>query len=366
MKSIFICTHCGEKHPRSECFRVGEDELCLSCAGMLTILCDECQTRIYREDNQGGANNVVCPACFERYFTRCDSCGAIIRNESAYHPDWDGQTLCEECYNDLEGSEPIHEYNYTPELVFHGKGLRHFGVELEIDGGGQCGVNAGKLLAAANAVAENLYIKSGCSLDDGLELVTHPMTLDYHLQEMPWAAVLETARSLGYLSHRADTCGLHVHISRLSFGCTYDQQEAAIARFLFFVEKFWPELLRFSRRTQGQLDRWAARYGAKLTPREQIDHAKSSYAGRYTAVNLTNSETIEIRIFRGTLKLNTLIATLQMVNHLCEVAVSLYDEALQEMSWYDFLNLVQEPELIGYLKERRLYVNEPVLTEEDD
>lgn len=100
----------------------------------------------------------------------------------------------------------------------------------------------------------------------------------------------------------------------------------------------------------------------KLCPREQLNHAKDSCAGRYTAVNLTNADTIELRLFRGTLKLNTLIATLQMVNHLCEVAISLSDAELQDMSWFDFLDRIEEPELIQYLKERRLYVNEPVNT----
>ena len=65
-------------------------------------------------------------------------------------------------------------------------------------------------------------------------------------------------------------------------------------------------------------------------------------------------------MFRGTLKLNTLKATLQMVNHLVEVAVSLSDTAVQEMSWFDFLDNITEPELIQYLEERRLYVNESV------
>ena len=162
------------------------------------------------------------------------------------------------------------------------------------------------------------------------------------------------------------TCGLHVHISRLAFGCTYEQQEAAIARLLYFVEKFWAELLRFSRRTQSQMNRWAARYGIRLTPSEQMSHAKNSCAGRYTAVNLTNSDTVEIRIFRGTLKLNTLKATLQMVNHLVEVAVSLSDYQVQDMSWFDFLDEIKEPELIQYLKERRLYVNEPVTASEEE
>ncbi|MCQ5128041.1 zinc-binding protein [Butyricicoccus faecihominis] len=366
MENTFICDRCGQRYAASERFRVGADELCKSCAEAMTLLCDECRTRIYRDDDQGDARHVLCQVCYDRYFTRCDHCGRVIRNECVRYRDWNEDALCEECYDELENSGVIHEYDYVPDLVFHGKGLRHFGVELEIDGGGRSNSKAEELLKVANGEAENLYIKSDGSLDDGLDLVTHPMTLDYHLSEMPWPEILDRARSLGYLSHRATTCGLHIHISRLAFGCTYDQQEQAIARLLYFVEKFWPELLRFSRRTQGQLNRWAARYGMKLCPQEQIVHAKNSDAGRYTAVNLTNSETIEIRIFRGTLKLNTLLATLQLVNHLCDVAVLLSDESLQDMSWYDFLNRVKEPELIAYLKERCLYVNEPVHTEEDD
>ena len=214
----------------------------------------------------------------------------------------------------------------------------------------------------ANRDATNLYVKSDGSLDDGMELVTHPMSLEYHLHEMPWAAVLDEAKRLDYRSHSTNTCGLHVHISRMAFGCTYETQEECIARLVFFVEKFWPELLRFSRRTQGQLNRWAARYGMKLNPKDQMYHAKNSCAGRYTAVNLTNADTVEIRLFRGTLKLNTLIATLQLVDHLCEVAVCMSDQELQDMSWFDFLDQVTEPELIQYLKERLLYVNEPVNT----
>ena len=344
-------------------FRVGSDWLCESCADELTVVCDACGERIYSEDAVEDSTYTLCESCFDEDYVRCADCDRILRRDRAYWDD-DDNAYCASCWD--EHCDIIHEYSYTPDLVFHGKGLRHFGVELEIDGGGTDRYNAEKLLNIANADAENLYIKTDGSLDDGLELVTHPMTLEYHLNEMPWATVLRKAQEMDYLSHAARTCGLYVHISRLAFGCTYEQQEASIARLLYFVEKFWAELLRFSRRTQSQMNRWAARYGMKLTPTDQMCHAKNSCAGRYTAVNLTNSDTVEIRMFRGTLKLNTLKATLQMVNHLCEVAVSLSDSEVQDMSWFDFLDTVHEPELIQYLKERRLYVNEPVTVNNEE
>ena len=80
--------------------------------------------------------------------------------------------------------------------------------------------------------------------------------------------------------------------------------------------------MKFSRRTQRQLERWAARYGFKEQPMEILDHAKKGYhGGRYTCVNLQNRDTIEFHMFRGTLKYNTLIATLQLVDRICNVAL---------------------------------------------
>ena len=242
-------------------------------------------------------------------------------------------------------------------------GPRYFGVELEIDGAGEYDSNADKILAIGNRDEPRVYCKHDGSLDEGFEIVSHPATLDSHMHSFPWEQMMNAAVSMGYRSHQATTCGLHVHISRDAFGRTEQAQEAAIARLLFFVEKHWNELLKFSRRTNRQLERWAARYGYRDTPKEMMDHAKSYHYGRYTCVNLTNTDTVEIRIFRGTLKYNTFIATLQLVNRLCDVAIYLTDSELHAMSWSDFTAGITEPELIQYLKERRLYLNEPVESE---
>lgn len=221
--------------------------------------------------------------------------------------------------------------------------------------------NACAIMRRANLGRELIYGKHDGSLNSGFEIVSHPMTLDFHQTAMPWPEVLEEAVELGYRSHQARTCGLHIHVNRTAFGDTEIQQELAIARVLYLVEKFWDELLKFSRRTQSQLDRWAARYGYKEHPMQILDKAKGRYInGRYFAVNLLNRNTIEFRLFRGTLKYNTLIATLQLVNKICEVAVNLSDEPLKALAWTTFVSGIQEPELVQYLKERRLYVNEPV------
>lgn len=100
---------------------------------------------------------------------------------------------------------------------------------------------------------------------------------------------------------------------------------------------------------------------------EILDYSKKGYhGGRYTCVNLQNSDTVEFRIFRGTLKTNTILATLELVERICDVAINLSDEELRNLTWTTFVSGITEdrsPELVRYLKERRLYVNEPVESE---
>lgn len=364
-RTTFVCGQCNTVHPIDEQVLIDGEGICEGCALDYTSVCAQCGTRIWDADSVCDSHVTLCESCFERSYTRCCECEQIIRSVEAYYDD-DNDPYCGHCWDGIRKNTTIHEYNYKPEPLFYGDGPRYLGIELEIDGGGKDNDSARSISDAANAEEEHLYIKSDGSLDCGMELVTHPMTLDYHMNHMPWDAVLDEARELGYLSHRTLTCGLHVHISRNAFGETEIEQECAIARLLYFVEKFWPELLRFSRRTESQINRWAARYGMKLSPRETFNSAKRSYAGRYMAVNLMNRHTVEIRIFRGTLKLNTLLATLQMVNAVCDVALFMSDEGLQALSWHDFLDRIHEPELIQYLKERDLYKNDPITTEEDD
>ena len=356
------CGICGEVFTMAELTEHDDTLLCPKCFRENTVICTRCGERIWSDDNAGDSETPLCQSCYDRCYTTCEDCGRVIHQDEAYYVDMDDyEPRCYHCHVRKQENGPIHNYYFKPDPIFYGTGNRFFGVELEIDDAGESNRNAAAILAVANEADEHLYIKHDGSLNDGLELVTHPMTLDYHLQEMPWRAVLDKSKALGYRSHQAGSCGLHLHINRTAFGDTEEEQEACIARILYFFEKNWNELLRFSRRTIGQLERWAARYGLREHPKEILDHAKKSFRGeRYTCVNLTNEYTIEFRIFRGTLKFNTFIATLQLIDRICDVALYLSDEELKAMSWSSFVAGCTQPELITYLKERRLYVNEPV------
>ena len=82
-------------------------------------------------------------------------------------------------------------------------------------------------------------------------------------------------------------------------------------------------------------------------------------------MNLCNYHTVEFRLFRGTLKHNTLIAALELVDQICELAIFRTDDEMQKMSWSEFVSKVTEPKLIRYLKERNIYINDEINAEED-
>ena len=357
-----ICSECGAALTEQAASVIDGDIYCPDCMERLTTTCDCCGRRILRCDAESDGCIMLCRRCYEYSYTRCEGCGCIISNDEANYTDGDDYPYCDECYRKIE-EEPIKSYGYKPEPIFYGSGNLFYGVELEIDKGGERGDYAEEILNTANAHNLHLYAKHDGSIDDGFELVSHPMTLEYHTNTMNWSNVMDMALSLDYRSHQTQTCGLHIHVNRKAFGNDYDTQEDSISRIVHFVEMHWNELLKFSRRTEANMNRWASRYGISTTAKDTYKNAKAKHCGRYVAINLENYSTIEFRIFRGTLRYKTFLATLQLVDEICNLAIKLSDRELEGMSWSDFVIQIDsknKPELIEYLKARRLYVNEPV------
>jgi len=359
------CSHCGAVISADEDYETIDGEIvCTECVEQHTTTCDRCGTIIWTSESYGDDYTTLCSHCYHNHYTRCSCCDALLHEDDAYH--LDGYDYCSDCYHDeVDKNRSIHDYGYKPEPIFYGDSQRYFGVELEIDGAGKDSENADELLVIANREQEHIYIKGDGSLDDGMELVTHPMTMEYHMNDMCWEDIMHKAISLGYRSHQTSTCGLHIHVNRDSLGENHEEQDEVISRILYFVEHHWNELLKFSRRSEYSMNRWAARYGYEHSPKAILDKAKKGNNGRYAAINLMNYTTIEFRLFRGTLKYNTLIAALQLVNHICDMAVYNSDDGIAKVSWSDFVSGVTEPELIQYLKERTLFVNDDVSASDD-
>lgn len=360
-ENIRVCDICGCELDKENGTWVDDQFLCQQCVDEHCVTCDHCGDNVFVNDTVQDDHTTLCQSCFDDYYRRCECCGRLIHDDDVnWHNDF---PYCDSCYDDF--NDEIEEYSYKPEPIFYGDGKPYLGVELEVDEGGKDDNNAETLKELANPRHEHIYIKSDGSIDDGFEIVSHPMTLEYHMKNMDWETLMKKAVSMGYRSHQTSTCGLHIHVNRNAFGDNQAEQEEVIGKILFFVEKHWSEVFRFSRRSNCNMNRWAARYGFEKTGKEILEKAKDSSHGRYSAVNLCNYSTIEFRLFRGTLKYNTFIATLQFVDTICNVAFSMSQHELEELSWSEFVSKIEYPELVLYLKERRLYVNDEVFAEED-
>ena len=363
MEEKCLCSHCGAEFTQEKLIEFDGEVYCTDCLDELTTVCDCCGERIRRED--GDSETTLCHHCYEYSYTRCEECGVLLSNEDAYYDDSD-YPYCHSCYEDLQ-HRAIKEYSYKPEPIFYGSGILFMGVELEIDEGGEDSDSADELLMLANRNSERIYCKHDGSISNGFEIVSHPMALEYHTNSMNWLDIFERAVSMNYRSHQTDTCGLHIHVNRSAFGSTADIQEDVISRVVYFVENHWNELLKFSRRTEANINRWASRYGISTTAKDTYKNAKEKHMGHYVAVNLDNYNTIEFRIFRGTLRYKTFIATLQLVHEICRFAIQLDDRKMEALSWSEFVSQIpkDKAELIDYLKSKRLYINEVTQESED-
>ncbi len=361
------CSECGAVISEISTFSFEGQVFCEECFAKRTTTCDNCGRRIWRDYAEGDSNYTLCSRCYDYSYTTCEDCGRLIHNDDALYEDGEDYPYCRDCFERLNHNA-IKNYSYKPEPIFYGSGNLFYGVELEIDKGGEEDCNAQKLLDIANKNDERIYCKHDGSIHNGFEIVSHPMSLDYHTNNMNWNTIFEKAVALGYCSHQTKTCGYHIHCSRRAFGKNYEEQEEAIGRVVFFVEKHWNELVKFSRRTLENLNHWAAKYATiSNTTGETYKKAKDKCLGRYVAVNLENEKTIEFRLFRGTLRYKTFLAALQLVDEICYCAINMTDSGIEEMSWLDFVQriLPNKPELIEYLKEKRLYVNETVTESEE-
>lgn len=260
----------------------------------------------------------------------------------------------------------IRDYHDNPPLEFYGIAMEddYYGIELEIESIHELDMeekddDARDILEWA---WEELHAQEDGSLDDGFEIVSQPCSFEYHMDNIDWTGLLQEASNVhDYRSHDAETCGLHIHISRKGFGSTEHEQDMNIAKLLYFFEKHWEKIKRFSRRTSCQLREWASRYLDEDDPIDDVCHldlldaAKKS--GRYFAVNLSNPHTVELRVFRGTLNVTTFYATLQFTKYLRNYIVDYSLEEVQNTTWQDFAEYLEShgnTELNTYLKQRKI------------
>jgi hypothetical protein len=267
----------------------------------------------------------------------------------------------------LSDSDVIQDYDFEPDIRFHGDtNDLHLGVELEIDLGGEDHRNAD--IVSSIIGHEHNYVMHDGSLDSGFEIATMPMTLDYmHSIGDNFKDAFAIARNLGYKSHDTNSCGLHIHFDRSFFGRNRNTQNTKAAYLTLIMERNWEKFIKFSRRNYTRVEQWANKKDlvkdiyADDTEEDLADkfHDKYGNGDKYVALNTNHSNTYELRIFRGTLKYETFMATAQFVDNLVRVAKDCPNLAkAQQITFADIISYKSYPELDAYVNERGILTRE--------
>ncbi len=369
-----LCEDCGTTCERCDGFTAIDEfepvltnsetvQWCASCVTYNTTECTKCTDRLDDRSNWPTVeDDWLCEPCAENNTFSCEYCGDLTYSQFDYHCDTCGDCYCEGCYEEYHShTGNLHFYSYKPSPVFHSTRNdqpgthRYMGVELEIDNGDDRDAVVEELLIHSDG-EDLFYLKEDGSLDDGVEIVTHPLTFDCHMTKFPWGDVLTVAKENGFKSHDAGTCGLHVHIDRRAFGKSLHKQEFNISKLIVLFWKHWDYIMKFSRRRESDLHWAEPNYTHDKFSKAGLDHSKNK--GRYSAINTENYSTIELRIFRGSLKLETVRATLQLVDLLITIVTTKDMRWCFTSSWADIVELVRIAgrhkygELADYLVER--------------
>lgn len=359
------CERCGEYHPNYAMCEVYErnnngypEWMCQDCAGEVATQCDFCHAYFKHEiytitSGRDWLGRELCEDCCEREgIYICERCGNV--GDDVGYDDGEDEYLCDECYNPA-----IRKYGKTKTLPYFGDDNDlHMGVELEIDEGGKRGDNAQNLMEILGE--DTAECKEDGSLDKGFEIASAPATYEAHKNELNWENMMEEAVRMGYRSHDADTCGLHIHVDRAYFINTLSDADCE-GKFALLFGNNADWIKRFSRRTDFHYCKIEDQACQKTTPQDakkgDIKSKPNKYA-RYVAINYkTSINTIEFRIFRGTLKYNTFIATLQFVQMFCDFVNDLCPESLAYVGMFRFMQEAKTrgyEEFLTYLKERGL------------
>jgi Putative amidoligase enzyme len=311
-----MCEICEDVFPDDEVsninIRIGynrscERSVCQNCIDNYNQ-CEDCD--VYADDCYyvRGIGN-VCQRCYEDgNYGMCESCDDMYHTDHLEYVEDDGY-YCEHCYD--VSKKIIKSYSYKPNPTFFGSGKLFFGIELEVED-----KTDSKGYREHNATAESielpeLYFKEDGSLSNGFEIVSHPMSPDYiEANKDKFKQMLDKLIEAKYNSYDANTCGMHIHLTKSAFG-TWQ-----LYRFMKFFVDNREFIVKISQRKHDKLERWANIEDEGEGDLIYKAKHKNGGSNRYVAINLQNSKTVELRIFRGTLNFNSFMKNIQFANAL--------------------------------------------------
>jgi hypothetical protein len=201
-----------------------------------------------------------------------------------------------------------HDYKPTPRFLPHVGLPVYFGMEIEVDRPDRDSKQNEAITHAGLNQHDSWYLKSDGSLIHGFECVSQPGTWEHWREAtFDWCAKLVEK---GYRSYDTTTCGMHIHVSKSWL--TPGEQ----LKLLMFFRANAHVVTRLSRRKG---DEWHtyARIESSTDTRRLVKKVKDGPDTRYEAINLEPDNTVEFRIFRGTLNVKSIKRNLALVVALC-------------------------------------------------
>ena len=196
----------------------------------------------------------------------------------------------------------IKSYHSTVKNKFVGVGDYFLGVELEMEMKDYGKKNlVYKELHRLLHTNKNFVLERDGSLNYGFELITQPHTYEKLLK------TLKVVEEIPNVSAKSSRCGMHVHISKKAF--KEELEQGTLILICMHLQNYFK---KFSKRKSYDFCRLYLR-GATFSDIDSWNKVFSNRSERRMFVNLTNSQTVEFRIFQGSTDYKTIVANVQMV-----------------------------------------------------
>jgi hypothetical protein len=302
MKSVKLTTEGNRRETK-------EGLACPRCFAQNYRECMECHEWHDRHSVMSHGDKVYCKTCFDKSYRMCSHCNVIKpKTQIARTLAGSDRAVCEECYA-IYG--PIQSYETKPKFTLIGKEPHFYGTELEVELIDQQSKKRGaKADEVVNLFDKDFVItKNDGSIKCGFEIVSQPASLDEH--KIRWAKFFAKLPD-NLQSFNTTTCGLHVHCSRAPLSLL------TIAKMVVFVN---------DDTNRSFIEAIAGRSACRHSHLEKKEYAYAKptamRGSRYEAVNLMNRDTVEFRMFKGTLKKESFFKAIEFCDaliHFCSMA----------------------------------------------
>jgi len=222
----------------------------------------------------------------------CDCCDCRYSND-----DYAEDGNCNSCRSEQSGLRSYSDKSAADLRPEKDVPLK-FGIELEVEGrDANEGVEMCESIFPSGYV---VYKEDGSLSDGGFEIVTRPDAPEVHKRIFSkFLSDPQVRRNL--TSWNSGNCGIHIHVSRKPLSTLW------IGRILVMINS--PSMRSIVSKVSGRYDTTYA----GITSKKLTNGKKTGYERKYEAVNNSPRETIEFRLFRGTLIRESFIRYIEFV-----------------------------------------------------